>query len=73
MKRSPFPRTRVAAGASLLVLGLGLASAAPAIAASGPGDVKDKNVVQTDHLTEQAAFKAARAAFAAAGIAAISL
>ncbi|MGW5777868.1 GlcG/HbpS family heme-binding protein [Streptomyces sp. NPDC003863] len=28
--------------------------------------MKDKNVVQTDHLTEQAAFKAARAALSAA-------
>ncbi|MFJ5832577.1 heme-binding protein [Streptomyces sp. NPDC093089] len=66
MKHAPFLRTRVAVGASLIVLGLGLATAAPATATGGPGEVKDHNVVQTSHLTEQAALKAARAALAAA-------
>ncbi|MGW8762757.1 GlcG/HbpS family heme-binding protein [Streptomyces sp. NPDC055815] len=66
MKRSSSLRTRVVVGASLIVLGLGAATAAPATAVSGPGEVKDKNVVQTAHLTEEAALKAARVALAAA-------
>lgn len=74
MKQSLLSRTRIAVGASVLVLGLGAAATTPVSAstcragctAPVDGGVKDGNVVQTTHLTDEAAVTAARAALAAA-------
>ncbi|WP_331767998.1 heme-binding protein [Embleya sp. NBC_00896] len=73
MKKPLSLRTRTAVGAAVLVLGLSMAGGTPAIAAphrtwEAPvaGEVKDGNVVQTSHLTEEAAVTAAQAALDAA-------
>ncbi|WP_436776290.1 GlcG/HbpS family heme-binding protein [Yinghuangia sp. YIM S09857] len=80
MNRSIALRTRLAVGASLVVFGLGAATAVPATAATASGDychagcrttppgdgVRGDNVVTTNHLTEEAAVRAAQAALDAA-------
>lgn len=74
VRRTWLLRTRVAVCGTLVAVGLGMAAPAQALAvtcahgctAPGSGGIPADNIIQTSHLTEEAANTAARAALAAA-------